>query len=132
MISDISSTTSQIVHLALDASALAHKIHANNIANSNTPGFIPSRLNFEEQLQLGLNPLISDNSSNKSMMLDELARLSDDLNSGNFVTTENQDSVQIDIEMIELTKNVLRYQALLEGLSKFGSITRMAVSESRE
>lgn len=40
---------------ALDAYADRHRAVASNIANASTPGYIPTRVSFEEQLSQSLN-----------------------------------------------------------------------------
>ncbi len=47
MISELSNVTSDLVKAILDASVQRHKVITNNIANHNTPGFVPQKLEFE-------------------------------------------------------------------------------------
>ena len=50
----MTSPVEQVLEQALAASALRHKVMANNIANVNTPGIKNSRVRFEDALQQAL------------------------------------------------------------------------------
>ena len=47
MIDGIEAITNTSLSLALHAAALRHQTIANNIANANTEGYVPQRVNFE-------------------------------------------------------------------------------------
>lgn len=51
----LSTDTLDLIQRALDASAVSHKVIANNIANVDTPGFKRSEVVFDEQLRSALN-----------------------------------------------------------------------------
>ncbi|MGD8560459.1 MAG: flagellar basal body rod protein FlgB [Gammaproteobacteria bacterium] len=127
MLDDIGGVTSQMVKVALDASVLKHKVIANNIANANTDGFKPLTTSFE-------NLLLNIEHDRFSPIDDELVRsqlneLSRAIDSGEVIEQSSTSKVELDVEMAKLTENVIRYRALLEGLSKRGSIIKMAVSQ---
>lgn len=126
MLDDIGGVTSQIVKVALDASVLKHKVIANNIANANTEGFRPQQINFESYL---LNIEHSRTPEIDEMVVAQLDELQRAINNGELINQSSTSKVELDVEMKEMTENVIRYRALLEGLSKRGSIISMAISQ---
>lgn len=128
MIDDISGVTSQIVRLALDAALQRHDVIANNIANVNTNAFSPQELRFDTVLaQLENNQKFM----NEQGMREKIDLLREELNRGEYISTKGADKVELDVEMADMAENVLKYRALLEGLSKSGSLIRMAISGQR-
>lgn len=131
MINDIGGVTSALVGAALDAALLRHEIIANNIANVDTPGYQARRLNFEDQLRGFVQQGAMSGSDN--LLLAERINWVKDIMRGNdaMIVTQNQ-TVELDREMVHLTENTLRYQALLQAASKRGELNRMAVKEGRQ
>ncbi len=121
---EISGPVNNLVALALNAATMRHDAISNNIANINTPGYKPLRVSFEEQLKLSLTP---------SLMRDDvvvkktLASLRPEIFEVESVNQINQ----LDLEMVEMAKNTLRYETLLKGLSSYGAITKMAIKEGK-
>ena len=125
MIDDIGGATSQIVKLALDAALQRHNVIANNIANANTPGFIPHEMKFETvlaQLKTSSEVLHGDS------LIQDVDYLRDEVNRGKFIERKETDKVELDVEIADMAENVIKYRALLEGLSKRSSIIHMAIS----
>ena len=129
MIDNIGGVTSQLVRVALDAALLRHEIIANNIANADTPGFQAKRLDFEQQL-VGFSALLSG--GNDDALTDRINSLKASLHESDSMVVSQQEPVELDREMIRLTENTLRYQALLQASSKRGDIIKMAVREGRQ
>lgn len=131
MINDIGGVTSALVGAALDAALLRHEIIANNIANVDTPGYRARRLNFEEQLR-GFVQQGAMNGSDDLLLTERINWVKDIMNGNDaMIVTQNQ-TVELDREMVHLTENTLRYQALLQASSKRGELIRMAVKEGRQ
>ena len=128
MIENIGGATSQLVKLALDAALLKHQVIANNIANVSTPGYVAKRVSFEEHLTKFLTPTGQLNESALNAEIDSLKSM---LEEGHAVVPADNEVVELDQEMVNLSENVLRYQALLDALSKRGSIIKMAINEGR-
>jgi len=125
VIDDIGGVTSQLVKVALNASLLRHEVIANNIANANTPGFQPQRVDFENLLVNIEHERDAMSDEVLKAQLDELDQLVKD---GSVVEQSAESRVELDVQMVELTENVIRYRALLEGLSKRGDLISMAIS----
>ena len=122
---NIDSITSVLVQKALDTAWLRHQVISNNIANHNTPGFIPGRVNFESKI----SDLLKSNEKfvvDKNLKLD-LDNLEPEIVQTDKVTTYLGSNVQLDQEMVQLAKNTMQYQALIEGLARYGELNKMAV-----
>lgn len=130
MIDDLGGATSNLVKLALDVSVLRQKVIANNIANANTPGYVPNKVSFEEHLT---NASINSPQSNTDKQLVmQVETIRNKLNSGDLLLRSGAESVMLDMEMAGMAENVIRYQALLTGLSKHSSIIKLAIHEGRQ
>ena len=102
------SITVSMARLALDAASMRHQAIANNIANANTSGYAPVRVDFESQM--------------------DAVRAT--LQQGGTVTPAGQGAA-LDIEIASLAQNTVQYQALLKALSKHMSILSAAVAEGK-
>lgn len=126
MIDDLGGATSSLVKLALDGAVMRHQVIANNIANANSEGFQAQKMSFEEHLsRIALH---APSAEADQVLKQEIEQLRDKLESGDYVEKAADQEVEIDMAMAELSANVLRYQALLEGLSKRSSLIKMAIS----
>lgn len=123
-VSDV--VTTKLVQLALDAASMRHRAIANNIANSNTPGYRPARVSFEEQLgalRAALAQGARLSSTDLAHVRPELLRMAGDASQGA--------RVDADTAVGELAENVVHYQSLLKGLSKNFAILSLAMTEGR-
>jgi flagellar basal-body rod protein FlgB len=119
----LTGVTGAVVKLALDAASVRHLVIANNIANANTPGFVPSRVEFEEHLSRAVRESASGPALSRSVVpviVPDLQGL-DPL----------QARVQLDVEAAQLAQNTLQYQALLRGLRGEMDLLQMAMSDTR-
>lgn len=124
MIDQLSTVTSTAVSVALDALAQRQQLIAANIANANSANYAVRDLKFEDALASALNSMSTDDAESKASLL----QLKNDLNSGAFVTHGPVETVKMDAEMVRLNETVIRYQALIEGLGKYGSLAKMAIA----
>lgn len=134
MIEDLGGVTTQMVRLALDVAMQRHSVISNNVANANTEGFRPQVLEFENQLkqQLAQQGIAWETVDSSDALRRALGDAQADLRSGQYLHASGAATVELDQEMLKMTENVLRYQALLSALEKRGSIMRLAISGSRE
>lgn len=122
----LDSPTTALVGLALDAAALRHLALANNIANADSPGHAPQRVNFEAQLtqvrqtlQAGRPLQVADLAGVRPVLEHAAAR-----GSGSVAQV-------LDQEMVRVAQNTLHYQALLRALGRMGSIMAAAIDDGR-
>jgi flagellar basal-body rod protein FlgB len=127
MLDNLGGVTFQIALLGLDAAAQRQEITAHNIANASTPGFVPKRVEFAEQLRTLANEMLAGGDAQD---IDSLySTFKSKIQDGSFVNAKADQLVEVDMEMVNLTENVLYYRAILEGLSKRGDVLRMAINE---
>lgn len=118
--------TSAVIGKSLDACGVRHRIIADNIANVETPGFTRSEVTFESSLKQALETTTGDDAMEKVNELEpnvEADTLSPMRPDGN--------NVSIDKEMTDLTKNTLRYEALIQLMTLKGAQVRSAINEGR-
>ncbi|MBP2650205.1 MAG: flgB [Firmicutes bacterium] len=130
----LSSQTEDVLGKALAASSLRHKIISNNIANVNTPEFKRSDVLFEDRLAEALNP-------SKALPARTNERHLAGRNSGSFspsIITETNTSIRvdgsnvdIDVEMANLAKNNIYYDAVAKQLGRYFSNIKAAINEGR-
>ena len=104
---------------ALDVSLLRHKVIANNIANVSTPGFKRLEVVFEEKLKALLNK--------KPISFSQLKKIEPEIiEDQSSAWREDFNNVNIDREMVELSKNTLQYNLYIQLLN--GKLDRIRKS----
>ncbi len=136
MIKDIFSST-KYLEKGLDASWLRNQVISNNIANAETPNFKSSRVEFEDVFAAALD---DGNGFDNKMTREKHIDFSTP-DPGDVVPTVYQNSdttmrmdgnnVDIDYENVELAKNTLYYNTLVEKLNSEFSMLRTAITEGR-
>ena len=124
-----------ILEKALDATWLRNEVISNNIANVNTPGYKKAYVRFEEELAAAAE--FKTGSSKKS---DKFLPIGNDRKSipapqiveDSFTSTRrDNNNVDIDVEMGELAKNTIKFNALITQISKQFNGIRSAINEGR-
>ncbi len=113
---------------ALDGLAARHKALAANVANADTPGYRRIQVAFEDQLRnaleqsgsLGPSAQANVRAVTPQTTIDETAQ-----------PRENGNTVNIDLEMAQLSENTLSYQAVLRAASIKGEMLRNAIWEGK-
>lgn len=119
-----------IMQRALTGAWLRHEILANNIANSDTPGYKAARANFEDYLYDALRPRIRlavTNPLHVTEKYPDTVAVSLDTTS----VTPDGNSVDIDKEMAEVSANAYYYTAISRQLTAEFSLLRRAITEGR-
>ncbi|RAX54212.1 flagellar basal body rod protein FlgB [Helicobacter sp. 16-1353] len=130
-----------IVNKALDYRSLRQDLIASNIANVDTPFYRPQDIDFESYLAKEANRVFKNISSNEL----ELARtnkghmmpfdLSDNKASifyrDGHLARNDGNSVDLDVETSELSKNTVMYNALINANKKHKSIFSYALESSK-
>lgn len=128
MVHSIETLTSRSLMLALDAAQRQHTQLAYNIANANTEGFIPRRLEFpawvEARRQLDRG---------RTLEADHLLALSDDLQRPSYLQPYggHGTSVQLDSEVAAIARNAVHFQVLLKGVSSQLGLMAIAVADGK-
>ncbi|RMG09140.1 MAG: flagellar biosynthesis protein FlgB [Planctomycetota bacterium] len=97
----------------LDLAATQHRVIASNIANASTPGWKRRELDFDAALRAALE---GGDSSHPSVRIDEESPVGPDGN-----------SVQLERELVDLSKNTLLYQTLVRSTLSKTSMLRAAI-----
>jgi flagellar basal-body rod protein FlgB len=121
--------TSQLVSVALDAAMARHAAIAANIANVDTPNYRPLVARFD-QLVAELQGRVTDRTQDGAVMRDA-ERMQDSLRSSPLIADPTAPQVELDMQMADLAKNTLQYQALLTAQGKLMSLAEMAISEGK-
>lgn len=124
-----------VLEKALDAAWLRNEAISNNIANVNTPGFKKSTVSFEDQMIAASQFQIGSASKDSKFL-----PIGNDVRSipapeviQNPFTSVRKDgnNVDVDVEMAELAKNTIKYNALINQISRQFSSIKSAISEGR-
>jgi flagellar basal-body rod protein FlgB len=124
----LSDVTSQALAAALQGSAARHRVIAQNLANLDTPGFIRSDLNFEEALALALERAQQGPHRAFGLLASLPLRPQQDRSSP---ARADGNNVDVDREMVLLSRNALRYNAVGEALAARIRLLRAAIHEGR-
>jgi flagellar basal-body rod protein FlgB len=120
----LATPVSAAVAVALDALSMRQQTIAANLANVNTAGYRAGSVDFEAALQSAMQSA----PDRPEETLQALAELRESVRSGDFVSTAQNAGVEIDLELTRMSETVLRYQALVQGLGKYGSLAHMAIT----
>jgi len=108
-LTELTGVTGAMLKLALDAASVRHMVIANNIANANTPDFVPSRVEFEEHLAAAA---VRDGAYGARLTRPVSPVIVSDPQALDPV----QARVQLEVEVAQLSQNTLQYQALTRGV----------------
>ncbi len=138
-------TTNLVLEKALDASSLRHKLIANNIANVNTPGYKRTDMVFQEELRKALDcspgwggdkgihgssvcmtetgtfcfRAKKSNSRHWDFGVPRIEELEPSVNKfNNLIYRNDENCVDIDREVAEMTKNSLYYNVIARRLTQ--------------
>ncbi|VBB08103.1 flagella basal body rod proteins signature [Lucifera butyrica] len=127
----LSSAQVNILQQALEASSLRQKVISNNIANVNTPGFKRSEVTFESRLQEALDdkklPLVKTNKRHLPLSTDNGSVISVAEQNDTSMRTDGN-NVDIDVEMANLAKNNIYYNAVAQQLGWYFSNLKSAIN----
>ncbi len=122
----------EIYRKSLQASWFKNEAIANNIANVNTPGYKRQDVKFENILKQHLNnsqTKLSETHPNhfsNNYFKNIEPKISTELNTS---FRKDDNNVNIDVEMAELSKNTIKFNALASQLSKNLQRIRLAITE---
>jgi flagellar basal-body rod protein FlgB len=126
MFGSTEAVTIDMVRLALDAASMRHQAIAHNIANVNTPGFKPARVNFEEQMGALRAALQNGDTPSASMLAGVrpvITRAAP--------ATDADRTAMLDLEVADMAQNTVQYEALMKALGKHMSILSAAIAEGK-
>ncbi len=126
-----------LLNKVLDLRAEKQRVISSNIANAETPGYQKATYSFEDNLRNAINNGSSINletthtnhiplyPQNIDTVEGELTREKDSTGIG------DENSVSVDAEMIDLSKNQLMYETAAKLLKKKLTVLKYAISEGK-
>ncbi|OUS03245.1 hypothetical protein A9Q81_07615 [Gammaproteobacteria bacterium 42_54_T18] len=125
MDSIIGNVTSTLISKALDVVSLEHKAIANNIANVDTQNYRAVHVDFDTVFSSISDVVYSTDS-------EALSQAINSLDENNMPTVEELSAkVVLDSEMVKMTENTMRYQALIGFKKGLGALTGIAINGGR-
>lgn len=125
---------------ALNKRSLRQDLIASNIANVDTPFYRPKDIDFEEALAKQANEMFGEKKPELKLAKTEGAHMDkyEDVDSDKatifyrdgHLAGNDGNSVDLDVEMSEQSKNGIMYNALVEGLKKNGAIMKLVIDSS--
>ncbi len=117
--------TLQMIEDRLNLSSMTQKLTASNLANINTPGYRARELTFENALRESLEEHVLQmvRSNGSHLAPDEPLEA---MRSPEIVETG---PVDLDTEMVALTKNSIEYQQMVGILNKKFTMLKTAITE---
>ena len=123
MIVDFTNTTTELVKFSLDMLSMQHKYIANNIANANTINFRTEKVDFDS-----IYKELDHKIENDKNIVNTLNELKSELYSGKYQIKNNVEGVELDNEMIGMSKNTIMYKALLTSLSNRSDFMKIVLT----
>jgi flagellar basal-body rod protein FlgB len=125
--------TLSVMEAAMNASGLRHRVISSNIANSETPGFKGSRVEFEEELSKWMTEedktrLTTTDPRHRSRVSSQMPKLKVIKNTSDSMRLDGN-NVDIDVESTKLAKNTLHYNALATQVYQYFSQLRTAMRD---
>lgn len=131
----LSSPKVSVLEQSLAAASLRHKVISNNIANVNTPGFKKSEVAFESMLQsaLGGSQLLMTSTNEKHFQtVRSPLQVTPTINTITDTSMRTDgNNVDVDIEMAELAKNNIYYNAVAQQLGQHFSGLKNVINGGR-
>ena len=131
-----------IIDMALDYRAARQDIIASNIANADTPFYRSRDISFEETLRAKKAEVFQDNSSKLSLAQTDDAHIPLSSEKSSFKPTlffrdghmarNDGNSVDIDVETTEMSKNSIMFNALISSRKKSAGIFRSVIEASQK
>lgn len=127
MTPQLEAVTTAALSLGLEAASRRHEAIAANIANAATEGYTPVRLAFDAHLAEARQSLRDRGSVDPFALAGVRMELQPVLDADGQAAP-----VQLDVEMAELARNAVQYQALTQGLSRHLSILAAAAADGKK
>jgi flagellar basal-body rod protein FlgB len=134
------SRTHALLGKALDYRAVRQDMIASNIANADTPFYKPRDVRFEEYLAHEKEKALDTNSNKLQMVQTDSAHIAfvDEKTSyrpktyfrDGHMARNDGNSVDLDVETTEMSKNAIMFNALISTNKKSGAIFRSVIDAS--
>jgi flagellar basal-body rod protein FlgB len=120
--------TVDVLARSLDMYLLRHSLISENIANAETPFYKARRVDFEGELQKAV-----DSNSDPDQVSREISSVTPKVYEDPFSETgQDRNTVDMDREMAELSKNDVKYSAATIAISKKLAMLKFAATDGGE
>ena len=136
------SRTATLVKDALNYRSMRQDMIASNIANADTPNYKPRDVSFEQALIAKKAALLKSNTHQLKMAVTDAHHLKPKSETSSYKPTlffrdghmarNDGNSVDIDVETTEMSKNSVMYNALIGALKKDSAIFRSVIEASQK
>ncbi len=127
MTATLEALTTATLALALDAASRRQQAIAANVANVNVEGFQALRLDFESQLAQARDSLQRGGSVEARDLAAVQLELQPEVDEAGLPAR-----VRLDVEMAEMARNAVQYQALAQGLTRHFGMLAAAAGDGRK
>ncbi len=136
------SRSAQLATDALDYRAARQDMISSNIANADTPNYKPRDIRFEDALRAKRAEIFNDNKGQLKLAQTDTKHLAPEKESASIKPTlyyrdghmarNDGNSVDIDVETTEMSKNSVMFNALVLAKKKDGMIFRSVIDASQK
>jgi len=136
------SRTHGLIKEALNYRAARQDMIASNIANADTPFYRPRDIRFEDALAAKKAELLNENSNKLTMAKTDSAHITSKDEKADYKATtffrdghmarNDGNSVDLDVETTEMSKNSLMFNALIAANKKSGAIFKSVIEASQK
>jgi len=136
------SRTHTLIKDALDYRSMRQDMIASNIANADTPFYRPRDIRFEDALAQKKAALLHEKSNDLQLAKTDSKHLSPQKETDSYKATtffrdghmarNDGNSVDIDVETTEMSKNSMMYNALIQANKKDAAIFKSVIEASQK
>ena len=136
------SRTSSLATEAMNYRAARQDLIASNIANVDTPNYKPRDISFEKALVAKKAALLKDDSNQLKMAQTDAGHIKPEVQTSSYKPTlffrdghmarNDGNSVDIDVETTEMSKNSIMFNALVAAKKKDAQIYRSVIEASQK
>lgn len=136
------SRSASLLSRALDYRAARQDMIASNIANADTPFYKPRDIRFEDALAAKKAEIFKDDTKQLKLAQTDAGHIKPEKELSSYKATtffrdghmarNDGNSVDIDVETTELSKNSIMFNALIEAKKKDGRIFRSVIEASQK
>ena len=129
---------------ALDYRATRQKLIIGNIANVDTPFYRPRDISFNKMLQAEAEKIFKKSKKNNFILkepsqgkyfasaMEKTSDKTDLFYRDGHLARNDGNSVDLDIETTELTKNMMMFQAIVTGMKAKGKVMKAVIEASKQ
>ena len=125
-----------VLEKGLDVTALRMEVASQNVANVDTPGYDRKRVEFESAFSKALNGRAFPTKTTRAKhfefsQTDPMKVKPNVVSDVHYVKRMDDNNVDIDVEMIEMAKNTIQYNTLVQKANKEFARLKLAIREGR-